>query len=109
MRQKLVEANKRFGFRLEVDLLIFIQVVAVKDGADIQEWVELVPFGSANEERHELLHLLLCVHLEGIERVLQIVEAVKVGPFAEDGCLVIIIKSVFDSIGTVDEIQDKGV
>ena len=80
--RKLVGAAERLGLALEVHLAVLVELVHIDRHARIEDRVELVAVGAAEEQLHHLLHLLRRIHLRGIERRLQVVQLVRVGLLA---------------------------
>ena len=81
-REEAVGAAEHLGLALEVHLAVLVEPVHIDRHAGIEDRVELVAVGAAEEQLHHLLHLLRRIHLRGVQRRLQIVQLVGVGLLA---------------------------
>ena len=84
-RQKGVAADEALGGALERDLPVFVQVTPVDRGALVQDRIEAVALGAAQQAPRELLDLLLGIDLGAVQAGLQVVQPVGVGFVGQDG------------------------
>ena len=74
--KKAVSADEALGLALEIHLTIFLEFALVDRYAGVENRIQLVAFGSAQIALHEVVDLLLGVHLGGIQSRLQVVQLV---------------------------------
>ena len=90
-REEAVGAAERLGLALEVDLAVLVELLVVDRHAGIEDRVELVAVGAAEEQRARARRLCVRrIDLRAVERGLQIVQLVRVGLLAEDRRAVVV-------------------
>jgi hypothetical protein len=95
--EEAIGAYKHFGLTLEVHLSIFVERIRIHAHVGIKDRVELVPVGSAQKERNEILDLIRGIYLRAIELRLEIVYLVRIGFFGKKGRAVIVLKRLVRS------------
>ena len=108
-REEGVGAAEHLGLALEVHLAVLVEPVHVDRHAGIEDRVELVAVGAAEEQLHHLLHLLGRIDLRGIERRLQVVQLVRVGLLGEQRGAVVVLEGEGDRLAVVLEVEHEAV
>ncbi len=62
---------------------VLVQLLRVNRDARIENWIELVTIGPAQEQLYNLLNLIRRIHLRAIQRRLQVMQLIRIGLFGK--------------------------
>ena len=107
--EKAIAAHEGFGFALELNLAVFIQVIDVFGNASVKDGVKLVSICAGNVQGNQVLNLLPAIHLLGIKIALQIVQLVGIGFTGLDRGAVVVLEGYLHRFSVVGEVQNKSI
>ena len=107
--KKVVSADESLGFTLEIYLTIFLEFALVDRYAGVENRIQLVAFGPAQVALHEVIDLLLGIHLDGIQIRLQVVQFVGICLVGQDSRPIEVRERVVDGVDVVQEIQHEDI